>query len=668
MQFFPNSFLPGNETGSLRLVPFRLDLYDRAPMEPQPTTPEILPRWPRLAGATTLVLLLVWQGWLTLGLFGPAYPWLNLTNDLPVVSGAHPQHQYLGAIGAQMLHTTGSFCAYDPAFQAGYPKTPIFNGSRLAEVCFWISGGVYDPAAYKIGIAIMCLLVPILLVLAARGFGLNRLATAVGAVIGIFIWWGPHSRSALEAGESDFFLAALAVLAHVGTLCRYDRAPGLLVWCGVVFTAALWLVRSAAVAAHRATHAAALLSLHRRASRSGLARRPVPGRKHGSRGQPAVALRLGLVLVAAAAPAQRQRPSATPNVRHGLGRADLGRGHGTPARPDPLRQRHCRHRHVAHHAAKTRKQAALPRLRRVAGAGPARHLLGAARSTRHVGAHGTALWFAAIPAGYFWTWVFTRLYESSATGKLATAGILATAAAVVAFNHAYLAPIHHRAVATTPLRIGLGIEHEGVVTRITETTSNDARILWEDRPLPRTAPRWSALLPLLTGRHYLGGLDPDGFIEHSAISFLDQQLDGLPIASWSDDRLAEYCQRYNVGWVVAWTPAAIKRFNEWDGVVGSTPVLDDVAGYLFTLKRTNRTFALKGQAKLIHADAQHITLGDLVPEGDVIVLSLHWQAGLSADPGRVQIEREPCGHDPIGFIRLRTSTPVARVTLTWGQR
>src|SRR5262249_1262742 len=204
------------------------------------------------------------------------------------------------------------------------------------------------------------------------------------------------------------------------------------------------------------------------------------------------------------------------------------------------------------------------------------------------------------------------------------------------------------------------------VAQLFEKTNNEARILWEDRPLPQTAPHWSALLPLLTRRHYLGGLDPDGFIEHSAISFLNQLLDGRHVSTWTDQQLDEYCRLYNGGWVVCWSPAAIKRFSEWPGVQSSVPVIDDVAGYLFTLQRTERSFALKGRATLIDADSRHITLADVVPNQEgIVVLSMHWQAGLHAAPTRVEIEREPCGNDPIGFIRLRMASPAARVTLMW---
>src|SRR5262245_10150790 len=81
-----------------------------------------------------LLGLFAWQAWLALGLFGPERPWETLLDDRPVISGSHPQHLYLGTLGARSLATCGTVNVYDPAFQAAYPKTPIFNGSRLAEL------------------------------------------------------------------------------------------------------------------------------------------------------------------------------------------------------------------------------------------------------------------------------------------------------------------------------------------------------------------------------------------------------------------------------------------------------------------------------------------------------------------------------------------------------
>src|SRR5258707_15127404 len=85
--------------------------------------------WPLLLG------LLAWQGWMTLTLFGPDATFDRLFDDQPVVSGRHPLHLYHGFLGARALFERGRPCCFDPGFQAGYPKTPIFDsGSRPAEL------------------------------------------------------------------------------------------------------------------------------------------------------------------------------------------------------------------------------------------------------------------------------------------------------------------------------------------------------------------------------------------------------------------------------------------------------------------------------------------------------------------------------------------------------
>src|SRR4051812_48834455 len=102
-------------------------------MEATPITSATrLAAWP---WTLALVALVGWQAWMTLTLFGPGDLWRLLLNDDPVVSGRHPLHLYHGHLGALAWHHTGNVCCYDPAFQAGYPKTPIFdNGSRPAEL------------------------------------------------------------------------------------------------------------------------------------------------------------------------------------------------------------------------------------------------------------------------------------------------------------------------------------------------------------------------------------------------------------------------------------------------------------------------------------------------------------------------------------------------------
>ena len=623
----------------------------------------------RLLGAGALLLLLAWQAWLTLSLFGPDHPWSNLLDDEPVVSGAHPQHQYLGFIGAHALKDSGRPCAYDPAFQAGYPKTPIFNGSRLAEVFLFLGGGTYRPAAYKFGIAAICMLVPVLLIAAARGIGLDRGAALLASSAGTLVWWGPHSRSALEAGESELLLAALAILAHVGMLVRFDRAPGLLSWLGMFLTAALgWFAQPLLLPI-----ALPLLLLYYLCV----------GVRHANWSWHAGLLAAQLAALAVNLPwlldwaaywwLRLPLPDASELLPHRtlgtLWNAPLWGGAADRGLALVLLGSAAVGIIILHHS-RRRPTARLLLL----GAGGLLALAFLGIAWEPLGRLGTAalfapaLWFASLPTAFAWTWLFGTLWQYK-TGKVVLAGLLTGLAIGLLLGRDFLAPIYTRAVATEPFKIGLSPERQAVVAKLIETTSRDARILWEDRPLPRTVPRWSALLPLLTERPYMGGLDPDGFIEHSAISFLNQLLDGRHISTWTDQQIDQYCRRYNIGWVVCWTSAAVKRFAEWNGVETSVPLVDDAAGYLFTLKRPQPSYALKGQATLLHADAQHITLGDVVPDEDgIVVLSLHWQAGLQATPSRVQVEHEPCGHDPIGFIRLRMASPAARVTLTWDNR
>src|SRR5437763_9550073 len=80
-----------------------------------------------------LAALLVWQGWLTIQLFAAEAGPANFLSREPIVSGRHPLHLYHGTLGAWTLQQRGGVCCFDPAFHAGYPKTPVFDsGSRPA--------------------------------------------------------------------------------------------------------------------------------------------------------------------------------------------------------------------------------------------------------------------------------------------------------------------------------------------------------------------------------------------------------------------------------------------------------------------------------------------------------------------------------------------------------
>ena len=121
----------------------------------------------------------------------------RLLDDRPILSGRHPLHLYHGFSERGRCSTAARLSCYDPAFQAGYPKTPVFDGgSRPAELVLAAAGGRYSPAAYKIGHAGLCLLAPLLLFAGGAGRGLTRVgARAWPCGLGMLVWWGSPAAS-----------------------------------------------------------------------------------------------------------------------------------------------------------------------------------------------------------------------------------------------------------------------------------------------------------------------------------------------------------------------------------------------------------------------------------------------------------------------------------------
>ena len=121
----------------------------------------------------------------------------------------------------------------------------------------------------------------------------------------------------------------------------------------------------------------------------------------------------------------------------------------------------------------------------------------------------------------------------------------------------------------------------------------------------------SALLPGLTGRAYLGGLDDDAGIEHSYCGLRYGKLNGRSLAEWSDADLTAFCHWYNVGWVVCRSPGAAERWSRFPIArpvarlkEGGQPVV------VFVLDRP-RSFVLSGSAKWEEATPRRIALSDV---------------------------------------------------------
>jgi hypothetical protein len=606
--------------------------------------------------------LLAGQGWMTLGLFGAELRWDRLRDEQPIVSGRHPLHLYHGYLGAQAFGRSNRFCAFDPQFDAGYPKTPIFDsGCRLAEMVFAIADCGYRPSAYKLMLAVACLLVPILLFIGARASGLRVATACLATGLGLLVWWGKTSRESLEAGNLDLLLGAAGSLAHTGLLLLYHRSPGVLAWLGVLLTAGLgWLCNPLLMVVLLPFILLYYLTTgptHALAWHTGLL----------------WALGGGLFLNFfwlvdwvwfwwIRAPFRGGVPEVVHRTFHSLWNASLW---GDPADralalilfSGALLGA------VLLNQTKRRAEArllglALVTLLILAFAGIASDTLGQLGMQQLL---IPGLLLATPLAAFAVDEAFNLLERGMGTAWRAGLVLCAMIGIVAWLDFDQVRVFAERCLHPAPLVVGLGPERAAVATTLSEQTTAEARILWEDRA---TGSRWSVLLPMLTHRAFVGGLDADSVIEHTQIGLTDQRLAGRPLSDWTDAELDDYCRRYNIGWICCWSPAAQARFRDWPDAEAIATLADGGTGSLFAVKREH-SFALTGQARWLRADHQLISLADVVPENGSVVLSLHHQDGMQVSPSRVQIERHIDALDPIPLVRLNMAGPVARVTITW---
>ncbi|MBX9624256.1 MAG: hypothetical protein K2X82_10650, partial [Gemmataceae bacterium] len=223
---------------------------------------------------------------------------------------------------------------------------------------------------------------------------------------------------------------------------------------------------------------------------------------------------------------------------------------------------------------------------------------------------------------------------------------------------------------TDPLAVGLSAEQRDLLAAIDAHTTAEARVLWDETADRRPGWNWSALLPVLTGRSYLGGLDPDAEVEFSFCGLRDGRLNGRPLGEWTDPELAEFCRWYNVGWVVCRSGEAAGRWVRVPGAKVAAELTEGGRPVAVVALARERSFVLSGSARWAAAGPDRVSLTDVAPDPDGgVTLSLHHLPGgrLRAYPSYVQVvpAADRAAADPLNHVRLVVPGPVPRVTLTW---
>lgn len=640
--------------------------------------------------------------------------WGALVDDRPVVMVDHAIHLYHGALGARFAREHGTTWGVDPFFMAGYPETPVWDSSSNLSIAFQLAAGSrYSPRAYKIGLFACTLLAAALVPLGARWAGLDRGEVVAAAALGVLTFWVCVPAVLWRTGLFAFVTASVALGSVLGLLLRFDHRPTLGRWAALAAAGALVLFAHVTAPILLAGPAAGYLAV---VAWTWRARR----------------WRLGAVSVAAVLAAAANAVWLVPlwrfrSIREASGyfmTSDSALFLWRFYRTQPLDGR----------------------------LGLALLVLGAAglaswwregrRDRAATFGGGVALLLALCWLGGLWSVTRTTepfrflatldllltvpaasaLVRSAAVlSRLAgggrRGGVLAGAVGLLALGAAGLAwPETARlaarnALQARPLVVGLRPADEALVRWLRAETDLSARVLFEDqlRLYETTDPEsthWTPLLPILLrpeGRAFIGGLYQTAFIvHHRAASFGDYALGGRRVDAWPPAELAGYYDRYNVGWVVCWSPLSRFRFDldprarhvatlpravspglevmrdptQWRAIadaagptVADRYMVEGVNRYRIYRVERPRSYFLSGRGSLTALDANRVELADVAPDPatGAAVLSLHWLDTWATDPplpiGPVYVPG-----DPVPFVRIGLNRTVPRVVLRNGYR
>jgi hypothetical protein len=199
------------------------------------------------------------------------------------------------------------------------------------------------------------------------------------------------------------------------------------------------------------------------------------------------------------------------------------------------------------------------------------------------------------------------------------------------------------------LRATMIREMNGIVEWIQRETPPQGRVLFEESGdetgFVYDGMYLSAFLPHWTGRQLIGGPINLYNDRHHFAEFHSGKLFKRDVQTLSDEELRNYLRIYNIGAVVAFHPASLKRLESLAGLVS----LDRRIGPVHLLKVNQPlSWFLEGdghvEAGLGRLEVRNVT-------GREIILKYHWVEGLRGIPA-VKMVPVKLGDDPIPFIKI----------------
>jgi hypothetical protein len=211
------------------------------------------------------------------------------------------------------------------------------------------------------------------------------------------------------------------------------------------------------------------------------------------------------------------------------------------------------------------------------------------------------------------------------------------------------------------LRSRINPELNGIAEWIKRAAPSEGRVLFEESGdetgFVYDGVYLSSFLPHLTGRQLIGGPinlynDRHHFAEfHSGILFKKD------VKTLSDEELRNYLRLYNIGAVVAFHPASLKRLQTIPGLV----TLEQRIGPVHLIKVHHQlSWFMEGDGE-VNAGFNRLELSSL--KGKEVILKYHWIDGLTSTPA-AKIVPVNIADDPIPFIKI--IEPPTALTLRLG--
>jgi len=151
-------------------------------------------------------------------------------------------------------------------------------------------------------------------------------------------------------------------------------------------------------------------------------------------------------------------------------------------------------------------------------------------------------------------------------------------------------------------------------------------------------------------REFIGG----PYVQMHFSGFWDHFLFDSEIELISHQKMNEYIDRYNIGWILVHSDRSKDYFHSMPGAA----FIEENHGISIFRITQPSSFFFDGYGRVIERDFNHLELDEL--QGKQVTLKYHHVEGLLATPP-VEIQPVYIGNDPTPFIRL--INPPVKVTL-----